>query len=93
MKYLSFKEFVEKYRLKNEATSNVKIKEILKLMNITECGIYMRDDKFNTTSGFKISLTYIQLKEHTGLCFLVSFILIHMDAHHQLIYSIKVKCI
>ena len=42
MKLLSFKEFIEKYRLTNEATSNVKIKEILKVMNITECGIYMR---------------------------------------------------
>ena len=30
MKDLSFKEFVGKYGLKNEATSNVKIKEILK---------------------------------------------------------------
>ena len=27
MNYLSFKEFVEKYGLKNEATSNVKIKK------------------------------------------------------------------
>ena len=27
MNYLSFKEFVEKYGLKDEATSNVKIKE------------------------------------------------------------------
>ena len=51
MNYLSFKDFVEKYGLNNEATSNVKTKEILKLMKITECGIYMRDDKFNTTSG------------------------------------------
>ena len=51
MKFLSFKEFIEKYRLANEATSNVKIKEILKLMSITECGIYMRDDKFTTNSG------------------------------------------
>ena len=50
MNYLSFKEFVNKYRLKNEATSNVEIKEILKLMN-TSCGIYMKDDKFITTSG------------------------------------------
>ena len=50
MNYLSFKEFVIKYGLKNEATSNVEIKEILKLMN-TSCGIYMRDDKFTTTSG------------------------------------------
>ena len=50
MNYLSFKEFVNKYGLKNEATSNVEIKKILKLMN-TSCGIYMRDDKFITTSG------------------------------------------
>ena len=28
MKYLSFKEFVNKYGLKNEATSNVEIKEL-----------------------------------------------------------------
>ena len=50
MKDLSFKEFVGKHGFKNEATSNVEIKEILKLMN-TSCGIYMRDDKFITTSG------------------------------------------
>ena len=50
MNYLSFKEFHNKYGLKKEATSNVEIKEILKLMN-TSCGIYMRDDKFITTSG------------------------------------------
>ena len=50
MNYLSFKEFDNKYGLKNEATSNVEIKEILILMN-TSCGIYMRDDKFITTSG------------------------------------------
>ena len=50
MNHLSFKEFVYKYGLKNEATSNVETKEILKLMN-TSCGIYMRDDNFITTSG------------------------------------------
>ena len=49
MNYLSFKEFVEKYGLKDEITSNVKIKEILNDLKIP-CGIYMRDDKFTTTS-------------------------------------------
>ena len=54
--YLSFKDFVEKYGIKNEATSNVKIKEILDRLGASSelnipCGIYMRDDKFNTTSG------------------------------------------
>ena len=54
--YFSFKEFVDKYRLKNEATSNVKIKEILNMLRAsseldTACGIYMRDDKITTTCG------------------------------------------
>ena len=51
LRYWSFKDFVENYGLKNEDTSNIKIKVVLKLMNITECGIYMRDDKFTTPSG------------------------------------------
>ena len=50
MKYLSFKEFIEKYGLKDGATSNVKIKEILDtlsafdILKINSTGIYMRDD-------------------------------------------------
>ena len=56
MNYLSFKEFIENYRLKNEAYSNVKIKEILNRLRASgelniPCGIYMRDDKFTTSSG------------------------------------------
>ena len=56
MNCLSFKEFVEKYGLKNEATSNVKIEEILDTIcaygKLTiPAGIYMRDDKFTTDSG------------------------------------------
>ena len=48
---MSFEEFVEKYGLKNETTSNVKIKEILDMVNLNSTGIYMRDDKFTTPSG------------------------------------------
>ena len=48
--YLSFKEFVDKYGLKDEATSNIKIKEVLDKLTIP-VGIYMRDDKFTTDSG------------------------------------------
>ena len=51
MNYLSFKEFVEKFGLKNEATSNVKIKEILDILKLNSTGIYMRDAKFTTDSG------------------------------------------
>ena len=49
--YLSFKEFVEKYGLINQATSNVKIKEIPNILKLNSTGIYMRDDKFTTPSG------------------------------------------
>ena len=49
--YLSFKEFVEKYGLKNEATSKVKLKETLDILKVNSTGIYMRDDKFTTDSG------------------------------------------
>ena len=48
--YLSFKQFVEKYGLKNEATSNIKMKEVLVKLTIP-AWIYKRDDKFTTTSG------------------------------------------
>ena len=56
MNYLSFKEFVVKYGLKDEATSNIEIKEVLDTLCASgkltiPVGIYMRDDKFNTTSG------------------------------------------
>ena len=50
MNYFSFKEFVDKYNLKDEATSNIKIKEVLGRIKIL-VGIYMRDDQFTTTSG------------------------------------------
>ena len=51
MKYSSFKEFFEKYGLKNGATFNVKIKEILDILKLISTGIYMRDAKFRTDSG------------------------------------------
>ena len=50
LRFLSLKDFVEKYRLKKKATSNVKIKVILNDIKIP-CGLYMRDDMFTTTSG------------------------------------------
>ena len=67
MKYLSFKE--ELKELKEDATSNVKTKEIPNELGIS-AGIYMRDDPFNTNSGI---VNTIQLQEHTELCLLMSF--------------------
>ena len=51
MNYWSFKEFVDKYGFKNEATFNVKIKEILGILKLNSTRIYMRDDQITTTSG------------------------------------------
>ena len=81
MNYLSFEEFVEKYGLKNEVTSNVKIKEVLDKLTIP-ARVYMRDDKFTTDSGI---VNLHPTKEHTELCLLLSFILSHMAVHLQLI--------
>ena len=54
MKYLSFKQFVKNYGLKNEGTCSVKIKEILNEIDVrvaSPAGMYMRDDKFTKDSG------------------------------------------
>ena len=53
---MSLKEFVDKYGLKDEATSNIKIKVVLDTLCASgkltiPVGIYMRDDKFTTDSG------------------------------------------
>ena len=88
MNFLSFKEFVEKYGLKNEATSNVKIKEILDILKLNSTGIYMRDAMFTTDSGI---VNLHPTKGTVWVILLLSFILIHMAVHLQLIYLITLK--
>ena len=48
--FLTFKEFIREFNLKNKATSNIEIQNVLERMG-TKCGIYMRDDKFTTPIG------------------------------------------
>ena len=50
MNYLSFKEIVNMYGLQDQATSNIKIKEVLDKLTIP-AGNYMTDDTFTTTAG------------------------------------------
>ena len=92
MNYLSFKEFVEKYGIKNEATSNVKIKEIRDILKLNStgrsCAIYMRDDKFTTNSGI------VNLHPTKGthcVMFVTEVFSIHMAVHLQLTYLITLK--
>ena len=49
---MSFNDFVYKHKLKNKATSNVKIYEVLKKMGLdSKVGIYLRDGPFKTDIG------------------------------------------
>ena len=49
---ISFNDFVKKYNLKNKATSNIKIYEVLKNIRLnTKVGIYLRDEPFSTDIG------------------------------------------
>ena len=49
---LTFNDFVRKHDLKNKATSNVKIYEVLKNIRLdTKVGIYLRDGPFSTDIG------------------------------------------
>ena len=47
-----FNEFNKKYKLKNKATSNIKIYEVLKMMGLdSKVGIYLRDGSFSSDVG------------------------------------------
>ena len=49
---ITFNDFVKKYNLKNKATSNIKISEVLKNIGLdTKVGIYLRDGAFSTDIG------------------------------------------
>ena len=53
-KMLKFKEFIRDFNLKNKATSNIEIQNVLNKLDL-KCGepigIYMREDKFTTPIG------------------------------------------
>ena len=49
---MSFNDFVRKYNLKNKATSNIKIYEVLKKIGLdSKMGIYLRDGPFSSEIG------------------------------------------
>ena len=41
---ISFNNFVHKYTLKNKATSNIKIQQVLGSIGLDNVGIYLRDE-------------------------------------------------
>ena len=49
---MTFNEFVKEYKLKNQATSNTKIYEVLKKIELeSKVGIYLRAGNFSTNYG------------------------------------------
>ena len=47
-----FNDFVKKYNLKNKATSNIKIQQVLSSLSLNDVGIYLRDGLFSSDIGF-----------------------------------------
>ena len=48
---MTFNEFIKKYNLKNIATSNIKIQNILSSLSLNDIGIYLRDGPFKSVIG------------------------------------------
>ena len=48
---MSFKEFIKKHNLKNKATSNIKIQQVLNSIGLNNVAIYLRDGPFESDIG------------------------------------------
>ena len=48
---MTFNDFIKKYKLKNKATSNIKIQKVLDSMRLNIVGIYLRDGLFSSDIG------------------------------------------
>ena len=49
---MTFNDFIKKYKIKNEATSNIKIQNILSSLSLNDVGTYLRDGPFSSDIGF-----------------------------------------
>ena len=48
---MTFNGFIKKYKLKNEATSNIKIQQVISSLSLNDVGIYLRDGPFESDVG------------------------------------------
>ena len=48
---MEFNDFIKKYKLKNKATSNIKIQQDLSSLSLNDVGIYLRDGPFKSDIG------------------------------------------
>ena len=47
----TFNGFIKKYNLKNKATSNIKIQQVLNSIGLNNVNIYLRDGPFSSDIG------------------------------------------
>ena len=48
---MTFNDFINKYKLKNKATSNIEICQVLSYLSSNKVGIYLRDGPFSSDIG------------------------------------------
>ena len=48
---ITFNDFIKKFNLKNKATSNIKLQNILSSLPLNDVGIYLRDGPFKSDIG------------------------------------------
>ena len=48
---MSFNEFIKKHNLRNKATSNIKIQQVLNSIELNNIEIYLRDGPFSSDIG------------------------------------------
>ena len=48
---ITFNDFLKKFNLKNKATSNIKIRQVLDSIGLDNVGIYLRDDTIKSDVG------------------------------------------
>ena len=48
---MTFNDFIKKYNLRNKATSNIKIQQVLSSLSLNDVGIYLRDGPFESDIG------------------------------------------
>ena len=48
---ITFNEFIKEYKLRNKATSNLKIQQVLSSLSLDGVGIYLRDGPIKSDIG------------------------------------------
>ena len=66
---MSFNYFIHKYKLKNKATSIIKIQQVLPSLTLNHVGIYLRGRAFSTNIGI---VTIIPSKRTHWICYIIN---------------------